>query len=166
MKIHDIRMPKGANKKNKRRGRGSGSGHGKTSCKGHKGSLSRTGHHGGPRIGFEGGQMPLARRIPKRGFTNEFKKAFQVVNLSSLGRFADGTIVSPSELYKENLIRDENETVKVLGDGDIAKPLIIKAHSFSKSAIDKIKKAGGNIEIIPPVMVRSDTKTTKQDPKA
>lgn len=148
MKITDIGKPKGANKANKRRGRGIGSGHGKTSCRGHKGSMSRTGHHGGPRVGFEGGQMPLIRRIPKRGFTNEFKKEFQVVNLSSLARFAEGTVVSPAELLKENIIKGDNIAVKILGDGDISKPLTVKAHGFSKSAVEKIKKAGGTIEIL------------------
>ena len=111
MKINDIRVPKGANRDRKRRGRGTGSGHGKTSGKGHKGSKSRTGHHGGPRIGFEGGQMPLARRIPKRGFTNEFKVDFQVVNISMLARFADNSVVSPADLFKADKI-DPQELFK------------------------------------------------------
>lgn len=148
MKMSEIGMPKGVNRPKKRRGRGTGSGHGKTSGKGHKGSKSRTGHHGGPRIGFEGGQMPLARRIPKRGFTNDFKKIFQIVNLGSLNKFKADAVVSREELLKENLIKDPNGAIKILGDGDISKPLTIKANSFSKSALEKIKNAGGKIEII------------------
>jgi large subunit ribosomal protein L15 len=148
MKISEIRMPKGANRRVKRRGRGSGSGHGKTSCKGHKGSLSRTGHHGGPRVGFEGGQMPLIRRIPKRGFINEFKKVFEVVNVESLNRFKEGSMVTPAELVKENLVKNASAGIKILGDGEITKPLTVKANCFSKSAIEKIKKAGGTIEIV------------------
>lgn len=144
--ISDIGMPKGANKHKKRRGRGTGSGHGKTSCKGHKGQLARTGHHGGPRLGFEGGQMTLARRIPKRGFTSEFKKIFQIVNLSALNRFKENTVVSKQELLKENLIKDGTAAVKILGDGELNKPLTIKADSFSKSALEKIKSAGGTAE--------------------
>ena len=148
MKISEIGMPKGANRRIKRRGRGAGSGHGKTSCKGHKGSLSRTGHHGGPRLGFEGGQMPLIRRIPKRGFTNEFKNIFEVVNVESLNRFKEGSTITPEELAKENLIKNTSAGVKILGDGEITKPLTVKANCFSKSAIEKIKKAGGNIELL------------------
>lgn len=148
MKISDIGRPKGANRPKKRRGRGVGSGHGKTSCKGHKGLLSRSGGHGGPRLGFEGGQMPLIRRIPKRGFINEFKKIYQIVNIGSLSRFDENTVVSPVELYDANLINDKEAQIKVLGDGELIKPLTIKAHRFSKSAIEKIKKTGGKIEIL------------------
>jgi large subunit ribosomal protein L15 len=148
MKLSDIRMPRGANRPKKRRGRGSGSGHGKTSCKGHKGLLSRSGGHGGPRLGFEGGQMQLIRRMPKRGFTNKFKEEFQIVNLSSLGRFKANETVSPQALFDANLISDKDRHVKILGDGELKTPVTIKAHKFSKSAIEKIKKAGGNIEIV------------------
>ena len=148
MKINNVGRPKGVNKPKKRRGRGSGSGHGKTSCRGHKGLKSRSGGHGGPRLGFEGGQMPLIRRIPKRGFTNEFKKIFQVVNLGSLNRFDENTVISPAELYDANLISDKDAEIKILGDGDLAKPLTIRAHRFSKSAIEKIKKTGGKLEIL------------------
>lgn len=92
--------------------------------------------------------MPLARRIPKRGFTNDFKKIFQIVNLGSLNKFKEDAVVSREELLKENLIKDPNGAIKILGDGDISKPLTIKAHSFSKSALEKIKNAGGKIEIL------------------
>ncbi len=148
MKITDIGMPKGTNRPKKRRGRGTGSGHGKTSCKGHKGSLSRTGHHGGPRLGFEGGQMPLIRRVPKRGFNSKFKKEFQIVNLGAFNRFKQDAIVSAEELFKENIIKDPKIAVKILGDGELSKPLTIKANCFSKSAVEKIKTAGGTIEIL------------------
>jgi large subunit ribosomal protein L15 len=148
MKISDIGIPKGANRPKKRRGRGPGSGHGKTSCRGNKGLLSRSGGHGGPRLGFEGGQMPLARRIPKRGFRSKFKKIFQIVNLSVLNKFDANTVVSPAELFDTNLIKNKVAAVKILGDGELTKPLNLKAHCFSKSAIEKIKKAGGKIEIL------------------
>lgn len=148
MKISDIGRPRGANRPRKRRGRGAGSGHGKTACKGNKGLLSRSGGHGGPRLGFEGGQMPLIRRIPKRGFNSKFKEVFQIVNLGSLDKFKASEVVSPEELFNANLISDKKAQVKVLGDGELKNPLTIKAHRFSKSAIEKIKKAGGNIEIV------------------
>lgn len=148
MKLSDIRMPRGANRPRKRRGRGVGSGHGKTSCKGHKGLLSRSGGHGGPRLGFEGGQMQLIRRMPKRGFTSKFKEEFQIVNLGSLDKFEASAIVSPEELFNANLIGDKKAQVKILGDGELKKPITIRAHRFSKSAIEKIKKAGGNLEIL------------------
>ncbi|MCM8782756.1 MAG: 50S ribosomal protein L15 [Candidatus Omnitrophica bacterium] len=148
MKLSDIGKPKDANRPKKRRGRGAGSGHGKTSCKGHKGSKSRSGHHGGPRLGFEGGQMPLIRRIPKKGFTNEFSKEFEIVNVGTLNRFKEGMVVSKEELLKENLIKDVNAAVKILGDGELTKPLTVKANSFSRGAVEKIKNAGGKIEIL------------------
>jgi len=148
MKISDIGMPRGANRSRKRRGRGTGSGHGKTSCKGHKGLKARSGGHGGPRLGFEGGQMPLIRRIPKRGFTNEFKREFQVVNVSALNGFDANAVVGPKELAARNLISDEARAIKILGDGEITKALTVQANSFSKSAIEKIKKAGGGAEIL------------------
>ncbi|NQU73370.1 MAG: 50S ribosomal protein L15 [Candidatus Omnitrophica bacterium] len=148
MKLSDIGLPKGANRPKKRIGRGSGSGHGKTSCRGHKGLKSRSGGHGGPRLGFEGGQMPLIRRIPKRGFTNKFKKAFQVVNVGDLNKFRKDAVVSKVELLQENLVKNPKISVKILGDGEITKPLTIKANNFSKTAVEKIEKAGGKTEII------------------
>jgi len=148
MKIYQVGRPKGATRPKKRRGRGTGSGHGKTSCRGHKGIHSRTGGSGGPRLGFEGGQMSLIRRIPKRGFTNEFKVRFQLVNVGDLNSFKENSVVSPQELADELYIRSNASCVKILGDGELKKPLTVKAHSFSKSAIDKIKKSGGTIELI------------------
>lgn len=148
MKLSDIGLPKGVSRPKKRRGRGSGSGHGKTACRGHKGLKSRSGGHGGPRLGFEGGQMPLIRRIPKRGFTNKFKKAFQVVNVGDLNKFRKDAVISKVELLQENLVKDPKISVKILGDGEITKPLTIKANNFSKTAVEKIEKAGGKVEII------------------
>lgn len=161
MKLSEIGMPKGANRPIKRRGRGTGSGHGKTSCKGHKGSKSRTGHHGGPRLGFEGGQMPLIRRIPKRGFTNKFKKIFQVININSLNRFEKNDVISPAELFKANLIKNETAKIKILGNGELKKPLIVKAHGFSKGAIEKIEKAGGKVELLQTTQITQKTQKTQ-----
>lgn len=145
MKLSDLSPISGSKKKNKRVGRGPGSGHGKTSCRGHKGQKSRSG--GGTRIGFEGGQMPLHRRLPKRGFTNIFRKQYGIVNLAALDRLSDSE-VTPEVLIEKGLIKDIKDGIKVLGDGEIKKPLIVKAHAFSSSAKEKIIKAGGKIEII------------------
>ncbi|MFH2137794.1 MAG: 50S ribosomal protein L15 [Candidatus Omnitrophota bacterium] len=146
LKISDLRAPKGARKKRKVVGRGSGSGHGKTSCRGHNGQLSRTGK--GKRPGFEGGQMPLIRRIPKRGFTSKFKEVYQVVNLNSLNKCADNTTVTPKELVELGLIRGMNIPVKILGFGKLEKNITVKAHKFSKSAQEQIEKLGGKAEVI------------------
>ncbi len=145
MKLSDLSPIPGSKKKNKRVGRGSGSGHGKTSCRGHKGQKSRSG--GGTRIGFEGGQMPLHRRLPKRGFTNIFRKQYGIVNLAALDRLSDSE-VTPEILIEKGLIKDIKDGIKVLGDGEIKKPLTVKAHAFSSSAKEKIIKAGGKIEVI------------------
>lgn len=146
MKLGEIRAPEGATKKKKIVGRGPGSGHGKTSTRGQKGQRARSGPD--IRVGFEGGQMPLTRRIPKRGFTSKFKKTYQIVNLVQLTAFKENSIVDPTELLKEGLIEDDRKPVKILGGGEISKPITIKAHSFSSSAIEKIKKAGGVAELI------------------
>ncbi len=146
MRLGEIRVPKGAVKKRKIVGRGPGSGHGKTSTRGQKGQKSRSG--AGIRVGFEGGQMPLVRRLPKRGFTSKFKKIFQIVNLSQLKNLKENSVIGPTELLKEGLIKDDKISVKILGDGEISKPITIKAHAFSSSAIEKIKKTGGHIELI------------------
>ncbi|MFH0771258.1 MAG: 50S ribosomal protein L15 [Candidatus Omnitrophota bacterium] len=146
MKIGEIKAPKGAVKKRKIVGRGPGSGHGKTSTRGQKGQKSRSGS--GIRVGFEGGQMPLVRRIPKRGFVNRFKKVYQILNLSQLASFKENMIISPSELIKKALIKNETDPIKILGGGEISKPLTVRAHAFSSSAVEKIKKAGGYIEMI------------------
>ena len=143
MKISDLRSPKGARKRSRRVGRGGGSGHGKTSGRGHKGLFSRSG--GSLRAGFEGGQMPLIRRLPKRGFTNKFKQEYQIINVDSLNIFKDGDVVSPALLREKKLIR-KNLPVKVLGDGELKKKITVQVHKFSKSAIDKITNAGGNIK--------------------
>ncbi|MFH1778765.1 MAG: 50S ribosomal protein L15 [Candidatus Omnitrophota bacterium] len=146
MRLGEIRVPLGATKKKKIVGRGPGSGHGKTSTRGQKGQRARSGP--GIRIGFEGGQMPLTRRIPKRGFTSKFKKIYQILNLVRLAAFKENSIVGPEELLKEGLIKDEKMPIKILGDGEISKSMTIKAHAFSSSAIEKIKQAGGVAEII------------------
>lgn len=145
MKLSDLSPVPGSKKKNKRVGRGSGSGHGKTSCRGHKGQKSRSG--GGTGIGFEGGQMPLHRRLPKRGFTNIFRKQYGIVNLAALDRLSDSE-VTPEVLIEKGLVKDIKDGIKVLGDGEIKKPLTVKAHAFSSSAKEKIIKAGGKIEVI------------------
>ncbi|MFH1407015.1 MAG: 50S ribosomal protein L15 [Candidatus Omnitrophota bacterium] len=145
MRIGNIRAPKGARRKKKLLGRGPGSGHGKTSTRGQKGQRARSGE--GKRPGFEGGQMPLIKRIPKRGFTNPFKKIFEVVNLGKLDGFAENTAVTPQLLLEKDII-DKADNVKILGDGEINKPLTVCAHSFSGSAKEKIEKAGGKIQII------------------
>ena len=143
--LHMLRAPIGSHKKKKLLGRGPSSGHGKTSTRGSKGQTSRAGRDF--YIGFEGGQTPLIRRIPKRGFTSKFKKIFQIVNLSDLTRIKENAITL--QILKErNIIKDKNKLVKILGDGDIKNPISIQAHAFSKSASDKIIAAGGKIEII------------------
>ncbi len=145
MRLSDLSPSPGSRKKNKRVGRGPGSGHGKTSCKGHKGQKSRSG--GGTRIGFEGGQMPLQRRLPKRGFTNIFQKQYVTVNLKALTEISE-TVVTPEIMLEKGLIKSIKDGVKILGDGEIKKPLTVKAHAFSASAKEKILKAGGGAEII------------------
>jgi len=143
MKISDLRSPKGARKGSRRVGRGDGSGRGKTSGRGHKGLFSRSG--GSLRAGFEGGQMPLIRRLPKRGFTNIFKQEYQIINVDSLNIFKDGDVVSPALLRERNLI-SKDLPVKVLGNGELKKKITVQVHKYSKSAVDKIKKAGGDIK--------------------
>ena len=142
-----LKRPKGAKKRKKVVGRGRGSGHGKTSGRGEKGQNSRA--SGGVRPGFEGGQMPLIRRVPKRGFTFEGKAKFEVISLERLDRFPAGTEVTPEVLKKANLVKKHVSRVKILGDGDLKHPLVIKAHAFSRSALEKIRKAGGKAEAIP-----------------
>jgi len=129
-----------------RKGRGTGSGLGKTAGRGHKGYKARSGS--GTRPGFEGGQMPLVRRIPKRGFTNPFSKVYSLVNLKDLDRFEEGTVVTPELLKEEGLIKKLNDGVKILGDGELTKKLTVQAHKFSKSAKEKIEALGGKAEVI------------------
>jgi large subunit ribosomal protein L15 len=144
MKLEELKPSKGARKKSKRVGRGPGSGSGKTSGKGHKGQKARSGGVKGP--GFEGGQMPLQRRIPKRGFTNIFRKEYAVVNLGDLSDLS-GTI-TPETLVEQGIVRHMKAGIKILGVGELKTALTIRAHKFSKSAIDKIQAAGGKAEVI------------------
>ena len=140
MNLGKLKYQTGSRKKNKRVGRGPGSGHGKTSCRGHKGQRSRSGSKS--RAWFEGGQMPLQRRLPKRGFTNIFKTTYQVLNLSDLER-ANATKISPDVMYAKKIIRKRHVPVKILGNGELKKSLEVQAHAFSKTAIEKIEAAGG-----------------------
>ncbi len=148
MFLHELRPVPGSKKRKKRKGFGIGSGHGKTACRGHKGQKARAG--GGVPVWFEGGQMPLVRRIPKRGFNNaRFRIEYEEVNISVINdKFNDGDEVTPELLRQKNIIKGKNKLVKVLGDGDITKKLFIKAHAFSKSAVSKIEAAGGKAEVI------------------
>lgn len=146
MKLHELSPAYGASKKCKRLGRGSGSGTGKTSGKGHKGQNARSG--GGVRPGFEGGQMPLHRRIPKRGFTNIFAKKYAIVNLEKLNVFQDGAVVDEALLRGEDLVRGRVDGIKVLGKGEINKKITIKVNCFSETAKQKIEQAGGKAEVI------------------
>jgi large subunit ribosomal protein L15 len=145
MKLSELSPEQGSRKKNKRVGRGQGSGHGKTSCRGHKGQNSRSG--GGTRVGFEGGQMPMQRRLPKRGFRSVLKKRYAIINLQSLDGITDSTL-TPELFLKKGIIKGIKDGVKILGKGEIKKPLTVKAHAFSASAMEKIQKAGGSTEVI------------------
>jgi large subunit ribosomal protein L15 len=144
--INTLAPPKGANRKNKRVGRGIGSGHPKTATRGYKGQGSRSGTSVRP--GFEGGQMPLYRRLPKRGFTNIFRKEYAVVNLADLTSFEPGTEVAPETLKSAGLVKNLRDGLKILGSGELKHALRVRAHKFSKSAAEKIQKAGGTIEVI------------------
>ncbi|WP_026477636.1 50S ribosomal protein L15 [Alkaliphilus transvaalensis] len=147
MKLHELRPAKGAVRGTKRKGRGTGSGLGKTAGRGHNGQNARSG--GGVRVGFEGGQMPLVRRIPKRGFTNVFKKQYNVINVEDLNRFENGTEITAEFLKAEGFIKKiEKHGIKILGDGNLEKSLTIKAHKFTKAAVEKIEAAGGKVEVI------------------
>ena len=147
MQIHELVPALDSNKERKRVGRGHGSGNGKTAGKGHKGQKARSG--GGVRIGFEGGQMPLARRIPKRGFKNHFAKEYTVVNVGDLNKFAEGTTVDAETLYAAGVIKQvAADGIKILGDGELTRQLTVKAAKFTQSATEKIEKAGGKAEVI------------------
>ena len=147
MRIHTIAPAPGAVTAKKRLGRGIGSGLGKTSGKGHKGQWARSG--GGVRVGFEGGQMPLARRLPKRGFYNQFRLDYAVLNLKDLNKFEDGSVVTPELLLDMGLINNKhNAGLKILGSGELNRKLEVYAHKFSKSAAEAIAKAGGKAEVI------------------
>jgi len=146
MKIHELSPAEGSRKKRKRIGRGQGSGHGGTACRGHKGQKSRSG--GGARLGFEGGQMPLQRRLPKRGFNNIFKKEYNIINLKDLNRFEANATLDAEVLKQAGLIKKMKNGVKLLGVGDISQPVVVKVHRVSASAREKIEAAGGRVEII------------------
>ena len=147
MYIHDLKNAEGEKTKKVRRGRGIGSGWGKTSGKGHKGQWARSG--GGVRIGFEGGQMPLARRLPKRGFDNNWKKVYSVVNISAFDVFADDTVITAELLLACGILsKIEPYGLKVLGDGNLTKKVTVKANKFTKSAIEKIESVGGKVEVL------------------
>ena len=147
MKLHELKPNDGATKAKKRLGRGTASGTGKTSGKGHKGQNARSG--GGVRPGFEGGQLPLFRRLPKRGFSNAmFKKEYAAINVSDLNKFEDGAVVTPELLKEMGLLKKQLAGVKVLGNGNLDKKITVKANAFSKSAIEKIETKGGKAEVI------------------
>jgi large subunit ribosomal protein L15 len=146
MKLSRLKPPEGSRKKRKRVGRGNGSGHGGTSCRGSKGQNARSG--GGVKPGFEGGQMPLARRLPKRGFRNRFRKDIIAVNLDQLKKFAEGSVVDPDTLLQQGIIKRKGDGVKILGKGDITYPLTVKVNNISRNAREKIEASGGSVEVI------------------
>jgi len=146
MKIEDLRPARGENKRRKRIGRGPGSGHGKTSTRGHKGQMSRTGKSQTP--GFEGGQMPLIRKMPKRGFNKRPRKGCHILNLKDISLLKKETSVTPQLLREKGIIKGPLNFLKILGDGEIDVPVNLTAHAFSKTALEKIKAAGGRCEVI------------------
>lgn len=146
MKLHELRAAEGSTKNRKRRGRGTDTGQGKTGGRGMNGQKSRSG--GGVRLGFEGGQMPLYRRLPKRGFTNIFGTEYTTINVKDLNRFEAGTVVTPELLEETGLVKQVKDGIKVLGDGALENSLTVKASKFTKSAVEKIEAAGGKAEVI------------------
>ncbi len=145
MKLHDLKPAVGATTAPKRLGRGTGSGLGKTSGKGHKGAKARSG--GGKRPGFEGGQMPLTMRLPKRGFNNKWRVEYATVNVDRLNIFEDGEVVSPVELIQAGILKNVQDGVKILGNGEITKKLTVQANKFTATAKEKIEAAGGKVEV-------------------
>ena len=145
MRLEELAPEPKSRKKRKRVGRGIGSGHGKTSCKGHKGQNARSG--GGTKAGFEGGQMPLQRRLPKRGFTNIFQKQFNVVNIEVINGLTE-SIITPDVLKSVGVVKSTKKMIKILGKGELTRPVTVNAHAFSASAKEKIIKAQGSVEII------------------
>ena len=146
MKLHELKPAAGATTAAKRLGRGTGSGLGKTSGKGHKGAKARSGGGKGP--GFEGGQIPLARRIPKRGFTNKFRTEYVAINVDRLEIFEDGQVVTPVELIEMGIIKKIEDGVKIMGNGELTKKLTVKANKFTATAKEKIEAVGGKAEVI------------------
>ena len=146
MKLHELSPAEGSKKEAKRIGRGHGSGQGKTAGKGHKGQKARAGK--GMRVGFEGGQMPLQRRIPKRGFNNIFRNKVVAINVGTLNKFEDGAVVDIAALTEKGIVKNSFDSVKILSNGTITKKLTVKANAFSKGAVAKIEAAGGKTEVI------------------
>jgi len=146
MKLHELSPAPGSKKERKRIGRGTSSGTGKTAGRGHKGQNSRSG--GGVRPGFEGGQNPLYRRLPKRGFVNPTRKEYAIVNIEELNNFAENTEVTPELLKEQGIVKDTKSGIKILGNGDVTVKLTVKANKFSQSAVEKIEAAGGKTEVI------------------
>ena len=146
MKLHELRAVEGATKARKRRGRGTATGQGKTGGRGMNGQKSRSG--GSTRLGFEGGQMPLYRRIPKRGFTNIWGTVYTAINVSELNKFEAGTTVTPEMIIEAGIAKQVKDGIKILGDGNLDKALTVQANKFSKSAIEKIEAAGGKAEVL------------------
>ncbi|WP_068783682.1 50S ribosomal protein L15 [Paenibacillus phocaensis] len=146
MKLHELSPAPGSRQERKRVGRGTGSGMGKTSTRGHKGQNARSG--GGVRPGFEGGQNPLYRRLPKRGFINPTRKEYAIVNIEDLNNFAADTEVTPELLFEQGIVKDAKSGIKILGNGEITVKLTVKANKFSQSAVEKIEAAGGKTEVI------------------
>ena len=161
MKLHELKPAVGARKTRRRVGRGPGSGRGKTAARGEKGQRSRSGYSSHP--GFEGGQMPLHRRLPKRGFVNIFRKEYRTVNVERLNGLEAGSTVTPEVLQAAGLVKKGRDDIKVLGHGDLKVALTIQAHRFTKTAQEKIEKAGGKVEVIPVksrVLVKNKTKSS------
>jgi len=146
MKLHELKAPAGSTKSRKRRGRGTATGQGTTGGRGMNGQKSRSG--GGVRLGFEGGQMPLYRRIPKRGFTNIWGTEYAEINVEKLNCFEDGTVVTPELLVETGMVKKAKDGIKVLGRGELNKNITVQASKFSKSAVEKIEAAGGKAEVI------------------
>ena len=146
MKLHELTKPVGSTRNTKRRGRGTATGQGKTGGRGMNGQKSRSG--GGVRLGFEGGQMPLYRRIPKRGFTNVFRKEWSTMNVSDLNCYEDGTVITPELLIADGKVKQVRAGVKILGNGELEKKLTVQAHKFTETAKAKIEAAGGKAEVL------------------
>ncbi len=146
MKLHELRAAEGSSRNRKRRGRGHATGQGTTGGRGMNGQKSRSG--GGVRLGFEGGQMPLYRRLPKRGFTNIWGTEYAVINVDDLNRFDEGTTVTPALLKEQGIVKDQKDGIKVLGNGELTKNITVQANKFSKTAAEKIEAAGGKAEVI------------------
>ena len=146
MKLHELKAAGGSTKNPKRKGRGTGTGNGTTAGRGMNGQKSRSG--GGVRLGFEGGQMPLYRRLPKRGFTNIWGTEYTVLNVDAFNGFEAGTVVTPEMLKEAGLVKQVKDGIKILGDGKLEKNLTVQAHKFTKTAVEKIESAGGKVEVI------------------